>query len=190
MRNEAQGFFRARIARALGAQAVRRLARREDGAAAVEFGMVAAPFVALLFAILETALVFFGGQVLETATQDASRLIMTGQAQRQGFDRNRFKTEICARILGIFDCQNGVQVDVRRYQAFVNANLDRPVDANGNLDTSGFTYQPGQAGDIVVVRVVYEWPVIVRNFGLDLADMPNGKRLMMSTASFRNEPFN
>ena len=54
------------------------------GAAAVEFALVAPPFLALLFAILELALVFFASQALETVTQDSSRLIMTGQAQTAG----------------------------------------------------------------------------------------------------------
>ena len=46
---------------------LRRFARRQDGAAAVEFAFIAAPFLALLFAILETSLVFFAGQTLEAA---------------------------------------------------------------------------------------------------------------------------
>ena len=48
-----------------------RFARRQDGGAAVEFGLVAAPFLALLFAIMETAIVFFAGQALETAAADS-----------------------------------------------------------------------------------------------------------------------
>ena len=57
-----------------------RFVRRDDGATVIEFAIVIMPFLALLFAILETALVFFAGQVLETAVTDASRLVMTGQA--------------------------------------------------------------------------------------------------------------
>ena len=49
---------------------VRRFVRQQDGSAAVEFGMVAVPFLGLTFAILETALVFFAGQTLETAVTD------------------------------------------------------------------------------------------------------------------------
>src|SRR5215831_11305299 len=82
----------------LAARAVRRLAERNDGATAVDFALVAAPFLALLFAIMETGLVFFAGQTLETTAADASRLIMTGQAQNQNFDQNAFKTAVCARI--------------------------------------------------------------------------------------------
>src|ERR1700687_1379750 len=72
-----------------------RLLRREDGAAAVEFALVAAPFLALLFAIMETALVFFAGQYLETVVTDTSRLIMTGQAQTQGLTQSQFLTQVC-----------------------------------------------------------------------------------------------
>ena len=86
--------------RALGSSTVRRLLRQEDGAAAIEFGIVAAPFLALVFAIMETALVFFAGQTLETAAADSARLIMTGQAQNAGFDQAKFKDAVCARIYG------------------------------------------------------------------------------------------
>ncbi len=65
---------------------VRRFARNKQGTTAVEFGLVAAPFLALLFAIIETAVVFFAGQTLETAVADTARLIMTGQAQAQAFN--------------------------------------------------------------------------------------------------------
>ena len=61
--------------------ALRRLRRDRQGSAAVEFALVAPMFFGLLFAIIETAMVFFAGQVLETVTQDSARTIMTGQAQ-------------------------------------------------------------------------------------------------------------
>jgi Flp pilus assembly protein TadG len=74
----------ARVYRLLPARAAYRFARHQDGAAAVEFALIAVSFLALLFAILETALVFFAGQTLESAASDAGRLIMTGQAQTAG----------------------------------------------------------------------------------------------------------
>ena len=81
--------------------------RQQQGSAAIEFGLVAATFLALVFAILETAIVFFAGQALETAAADSARLIMTGQAQTQNLDASRFKNAVCAKIYGLFDCQNG-----------------------------------------------------------------------------------
>jgi Flp pilus assembly protein TadG len=168
----------------------RRLLRQQDGAAAVEFAMVAAPFLAMVFAIIETAVVFFAGQTLETAASDSARLIMTGQAQTQGFDQAAFKNAVCAKIYGLFNCQAGLSIDVKTYTSFATINNSQlPLDANGNLQTQNFGYQPGGPGDIVVVRLLYQWPVYVSLLGLNLSDMSGGKRLLMSTVAFRNEPY-
>lgn len=176
------------VKRLPGMAAFRRLLRREDGSVAVEFGMVALPFFALLFACIETALVFFAGQTLETAVADSARLIMTRQAQTQNFDYNAFKQQICARIYALFDCSNGIQLDVRIATDFSSADLSKPLDANGNLTITP-TFNPGGPGQIVIVRVVYQWPVWVQFFGLSLSDISGGNtKLLMSTVVFRNEP--
>lgn len=177
-----------RFARAVLPRIVQRFLRRKDGAAAIEFAMVAAPFLALIFAILETAIVFFAGQTLETAAADSARLIMTGQAQKSGLSQAQFKTEVCKRIFGLFDCEGGVQVDVRTYAAFSAINSSKPIDANGNLTVTP-TYAPGGPGDIVVVRLLYQWPVYVSLLGLNLSDIADNKRLIMATSAFRNEPY-
>jgi Flp pilus assembly protein TadG len=169
--------------------AVRRFVCAQDGAAAVEFSLVAAPFLALMFAIMETALVFFAGQTLETAVADSARLIMTGQAQSQSFTAAQFKTQVCAKIGGLFDCAGGLQVDVKTYSSFGSVDNSPPLDANGNLKTSSFGYSPGGPGDIVVVRLMYQWPVYASLLGFNLGDMAGNKRLIMATAAFRNEPY-
>jgi len=180
--------FAARARRLLGLKVVRRLTRQEDGAAAVEFAMVAAPFLALVFAIMETAMVFFAGQVLETAAADSARLIMTGQAQNQSLDQAAFKDAVCSRIYGLFNCTGGIYIDVKTYTSFATVDTTPPIDQNGEL-INNFIYQPGQPGDIVVVRLFYQWPVYVPLLGFNLADMAGGKRLMAATVAFRNEPY-
>jgi Flp pilus assembly protein TadG len=176
--------------RLFGINTVRRFAHREDGAAAIEFGMVAAPFLALMFAIMETALVFFAGQTLETAVADSARLIMTGQAQSQSFDAAQFKTSVCSKVGGLFNCAGGLYVDVKTYSSFGSVDNSSPVDANGNLKTGSFGYTPGGPGDIVVVRLMYQWPVYASLLGFNLGNLAGNKRLLMATASFRNEPYN
>jgi len=166
-----------------------RMLRRQDGAAAIEFGLVAAPFLAMIFALLETSLVFFAGQTLETAAADSARLIMTGQAQTGGYDQAKFKEAVCARITGLFDCAGGLHIDVKNYTDFASADTSKPIDASGNLQTGSFNYQPGGPGDIVVVRLMYEWPVYVSLLGFNLSDLTGGKRLLMATVAFRNEPY-
>ena len=58
--------FMTKLGRLLPSRLARRFVRQQDGAAAVEFALVAAPFLALTFAILETAFVFFAQQTLDT----------------------------------------------------------------------------------------------------------------------------
>jgi Flp pilus assembly protein TadG len=168
--------------------ALGRLLRQQDGAAAVEFGMVAAPFLALLFAIMETALTFFAGQTLETALADSSRLIMTGQAQSQSLTQATFKDAVCAKVKGLFDCQNGIYVDVRTFTNFGSVTMPSPLDADGKFVNST-QYNPGGPGDIVVVRLFYQWPVYVSLLGFTMQNMAGGKRLLVATAAFRNEPY-
>jgi Flp pilus assembly protein TadG len=175
-------------ARLLRIKTVRRFARGDDGIAAVEFGIVAAPFLALMFAIMETAIVFFASQTLETAVADSARLIMTGQAQQSSFTQQQFKNAVCAKILGLFDCANGIKIDVKTYTSFSSISSAKPIDATGKLLTN-FGYTPGNPGDIVVVRLMYEWPIYVSLLGFNLADMSSGKRLIIATAAFRNEPY-
>ena len=175
-------------AKLLRIRTVRRFARGNDGIAAVEFGMVAAPFLALMFAIMETAIVFFASQTLETAVADSSRLIMTGQAQTANFTETQFKQAVCAKILGLFDCANGIKIDVKKFSGFSSIDNSKPIDANGNLLTN-FGFDPGKQGDIVVVRLMYEWPIYVSLLGFSLSDLSGGKRLIMATAAFRNEPY-
>lgn len=170
-----------------------RFIRRKDGATAVEFSLLALPFLALTFAIMETALVFFAGQVLETAAADAARLVMTGRAQQQNMTQAAFKQYVCdrANTYGLFDCEvngqgGGIQVDVQTYSSFANADMSRPVNPDGTLKAP--LYQPGGPGDVVVVRFIYQWPIYVPLMGLNLADMGN-KRLLVATAAFRNEPY-
>jgi hypothetical protein len=79
-------------------------------------------------------------------------------------------------------------VDVRTYSGFSSINNAKPIDANGNLSVTP-TYTPGGPGDIVVVRLLYQWPVYVSLLGLNFSDMAGGKRLIMATAAFRNEPY-
>ena len=162
--------------------------RQQKGAAAVEFGLIAAPFLALVFAIIETAIIFFAGQALETAVSDSARLILTGQAQTQGFDATAFKNAVCSKIYGLFNCQNGVYVDVRQFSSFSNVTMPSPVNSTGNFQNN-FSYQPGGPGDIVVVRLFYQYPVYVSLLGFNLSNVNGGYRLLAATAAFRNEPY-
>jgi Flp pilus assembly protein TadG len=168
----------------------RRFRRDASGTSAIEFSIVALPFLVLLFAIIETSLVFFSGQILETAVSDSARLILTGQAQGGGLNQTTFKNAVCARITGMLDCANGVYVDVRTFSTFGSITFNNlPFDAEGKPKPADFTYQPGGAGEIVVVRLFYQFPLSVPNLIPSLVNMYGNKHLLIATAAFRNEPF-
>jgi Flp pilus assembly protein TadG len=173
------------------AGSTRRFLRRQDGAAAVEFGMVALPFFGLLFAILETALVFFAGQSLEAAVAEAARQVMTGQVQNAGYSQADYKKNVvCAYLasgVSMFDCTNGIYVSVQTYTTFGAATTSAPI-TNGKLDTTNLPYKTGGPGDIVVVQLYYQWPIIVSLLGNDLSNL-GANRLLVATSVFRNEPY-
>jgi len=166
-----------------------RFRRNRGGSTVVEFALVAPMFFALLFAIMETALMFFASQVLETAVQDSARLIMTGQAQTAAYTQAQFKTAVCSRITTMFDCAGGIYIDVQNYPSFSSVNVANPIDASKNF-TNPNNYSPGGPGDIVMVRLFYKWPILVTKFGYDILNLSGSQRLLVATAAFQNEPYN
>lgn len=165
---------------------VRRFRRNRRGSAAVEFALVAPLFFALLFAILETAIMFFANQALESMAQNSARTVLTGQAQGAGWDAAAFKNNVCNAATPIFGCAN-VFVDVQSYPAFTSINIGSPTDPNGNFVP--MKYIPGGPGDIVVVRFFYKWQLFVTGLGYNISNLPGGKRLLAATVAFRNEPY-
>jgi Flp pilus assembly protein TadG len=170
------------------ARLLRRFRRNRSGATALEFAIVAPVFLVLLFAILETALMFFASQVLETVTQEAARMILTGQAQNANYTQQNFKTYVCNQIPALFNCNN-IAVDVQSYNSFSQITFPNQIDANGNFDGSNLGYNPGGAGCTVVVRVFYPWQLFVTGLGYNIANMSSNQRLLIASAAFKNEPF-
>jgi Flp pilus assembly protein TadG len=159
-------------------------------AAAVEFALVAAPLIALILASLQIAIIFFFDQTLQTASQSAARQLMTGVAQNASYTPAQFKAAVCANAPSPFQCGN-VMVDVQSGNSFSNidtAPITLTYDSHGVVSNT-WSYSPGNPGDIVIVRVMYNWPVIGGPLALNLANQPNGNRLLMATVVFKNEPY-
>jgi Flp pilus assembly protein TadG len=183
---------------------LRRFCRNHNASTAVEFALIAPVFFGLLFAIIETAIMFFASQVLETVTQDSARVLMTGQAQTGQVpttcksptsgapapcNQSTFKAYVCSQIPALFDC-NGIYVDVENYPAgFAGITINSQIDASGNF-IDNMQYSPGSACSTVVVRLFYQWPLFVTGLGYNIANLTGSKRLLSATAAFRNEPYN
>jgi Flp pilus assembly protein TadG len=157
------------------------------GGVAIEFAIVSIPFFLLIFAILETALVFFMGQLLDTAVSHAARQIRTGQANVQAWNLESFRAAVCDQTLGLFSCPD-IYLRVEVFPNFGDIAFSAPLDEEDEFEDDG-SFSTSAPSDIVVVTAYYQWPVIVDFFGHSMATLANGRRLMTATSIFQNEPF-
>ena len=168
---------------------LRRFGRSRRASAAVQFAFIAPLFFGLLFAIIETALMFFAGQVLETMTQDAARSVLTGQAQKASYGSwtNFRDSVVCKTPPVLFTCSS-IYVDVQSYSSFQTVSISSQIDGTKSF-VNNMQYNPGGSGSIVVVRLFYQWPTFVTGLGFNLSNLSNGTVLLSATAAFKNEPY-
>jgi Flp pilus assembly protein TadG len=178
----------------------RRFRRHNTGSSAVEFAMVIGPFVGLLFAIMEVALVYSAEFFINNGAMKAGRLIRIGTAQTQHMSGPDFKKAVCADLPAFMDCMNKVVVDVRSFNSFEAAaqNLPNPLNPNGSLSNSFSQYKPGGPAQVVIVSLFYDWQLFAKlpglgdftgKLGLSLGNMPDGSRLISVSTAFRSETY-
>lgn len=165
------------------------------GATAVEFALIATPFFAIIAALIQVFLLFFAQSLLENAVRASARQILTGQVQTQDASLSQaaaiaaFHQTVCNNAAALFTC-TGLMVDVQVANNWSSANTGMPVltyDSNGNVNNT-WQFNPGNAGDIVVIRVMYLWPVFFGPIAFNMANQANGSREIMASAAFQNEP--
>ena len=161
-----------------------------SGAAAVEFALIATPLVAVILALLQFAAVFFFDQALQTVAMTSARQLMTGSAQLSSLNQSQFKTVVCNNAPSVFQCSN-IMVDVQSSPVFSSVKTSAiTLNYNGSgVVTNSWNYNPGSPGDVVIIRVMYNWPVLGGFMGFGLANQPNNNHLLVATAVFKNEPY-
>ena len=162
----------------------------ERGAAIIEFAMIAPALLALILAVLQISLIFFAQQTLESAAEVTARNLVTGDAQTKNLSKTAFKAVAC-KTLPVFMSCGSLIVDVQTANDFGDVDTGMPdltYDSKGNLSNSGL-YATGDAGDIVVMRLMYPFPVVSAPFGFNMANMSGSKRLLLATSVFKTEPY-
>jgi len=160
------------------------------GAAIVEFAFIAAPLFAALIAICQIGVVFLAQQELESAVEKSARTLLTGEVQQNGLNQTQFSAKVCGGLTALFTCSQ-VMIDLQTVSAFASVDTSAPAltyDSSGNV-TNSWKFQTGGVGSILVLRVIYQFPVVGGPLGFNLANLPNGKRLLMATAVFQVEPY-
>jgi len=169
---------------------VARFGAARNGATAVEFALVAPAFLAMVIAILETTLFLFAQATLQNAATQAGRLFMTGQAQNASTTQAQFATDVCPMVQALFNC-NDLMINVQAYSDFSSASASAPTltyNAQGQV-TNTWTYVPGTPGQVMVVQLIYQWPIVSGPFGNVLNSLGNGTTEMMGVTAFRVEPY-
>lgn len=182
----AYSFLLARAHRRL-TRFARRFSRADGGATAIEFALVAIPFLMLIFAMIELGLVFLVSLLLENAIIDVGRTIRTGEVQTTGGTAASFKTAVCNKIgpIGSLSCDSALQLDVRTYSDYATSNTT--AGATSTVPSS-MQFTPGTAGSIVLIRAYYTWPLITPLLQTGLQNS-SGRRIIYAATAFTNEPY-
>ena len=177
------------------------------GVVALEFAFLALPFLFMILALLELALVFLVSAALDTAMERAARTVRTGGLQTdpafagltgtalEDAQETAFETVVC-REMGwlVTGCRNALYVDVRTFADWAATNTCDPIQpgtggAGPTFDEDAILFRTGGPRDIVLVRGYYRWPLITPMVSQALVDLQGGVKLITSTQTFRNEPY-
>lgn len=175
--------------------------RNARGAAAVEFALVALPFISLIAAIVQNCLVVWTAQTLDESLQKAVRTLYTGGfqtangSQTNATNLTKLKESICgtsaARVVQVFSCSN-LKLDVFVSPNFAGAASLVPVALNSQTRTwatnFGTRYSCAPPGSIAVVTAAIKYPVFFSFLNVGTPTFSDGSRLIQSTAVFRAEP--
>ena len=174
-----------------------RFARSRDGAAAIEFALLAIPYFLIVFAIIETFIAFTGEQLVSNAVDTLSRQMRTGQITAANTTKKAFRDKFCDEVSILIRCSaedsSKLILDVRSFSTFEHIPNDIPRKG-GALDAAD-TFAPGGPTSINMMRAYYKWSVVtdlVRPYisGLRPADGSLPKEfLIVATASFRTEDY-
>ncbi|MBU1377942.1 MAG: pilus assembly protein [Alphaproteobacteria bacterium] len=156
--------------------------RDENGAAAIEFALVAPVLFFALLSLFEIGALGMMTSGLDNAVIDASRRIRTGRSDA-ATTASTFEQQICDRMGGaVTSCRDRLVVSVQKYSAFASASAAATSQPAGQFDK-------GRASDIILVKANYKWPLMSpflataygRNGPMDIT--------IASRVAFKNEPF-
>ena len=167
------------------------LRRDERAATAVEFAILSVPLFALILGSLQLSMIFYVGQLLQTAAVSASRELMTGADQQASppLTAAQYQADVCSFAPIVFTCNN-IVVDVESASSYSTLNTAPiTITYNSSGQPNQGAYSPGTPGQITIVRVMYSWPVIASPLFPGLANQSNGNHLLVGTSVFKTEPY-
>lgn len=158
-----------------GARVLARLWRRDDAAAAIEFGLLGSTFLLLACMIFELGLILFTQAVMDNALRDASRQIMTGQITTS----SAFVSKVCGEVSNLItNCSSG------GLKYYVQANsLFSGMTVQTTFSSNSFSAGTSTNNDILA-QIAYQRSTIIPWAATYL----HSNNLIVSTVAFQNEP--
>jgi Flp pilus assembly protein TadG len=164
--------------------------RSRKGSAAIEFAFIAPVLFVLIMGVIEVGIIFFAQFLLQSATDDAARLIRTGQVASSSMTQTEFRQYICDKVSALMSCDSNLLIDVESYSTFASTSYTSALNSDGTLDTDALNnYSIGDVCSVVLVRTFYTWSVATPLLTTFLVNMANDMHLLSSAAAFRNEPY-
>jgi Flp pilus assembly protein TadG len=181
---------------------VKQFGRDERGTTAVEFGIIALPFTALLVGMMMVCVYYFKVLEVENAVYQSARDLRVGNLQ-QGLGaynglsgdqlKDAFKQAMCNRMANPGDCFTNMRVMVQARSDFSSLSEPSCTDGGGNLisnATANGNFNAGGASSVVVVTGCYQWDFGGKMPFLDGGSLANGAYLIQSSYAARTEPYN
>ncbi len=170
--------------------------RDDRGTTALEFALVATPFLMFVFGFIACALYFFVMSSLEKGMDQTSRLVRTGQAVTSKMTVDQFKQGICTAAGGWIDCTK-LQIWAQHWSDWSDPGLapHRCVDTNNTLmqntvnGSDLIATQTGTASDVVIVTTCYQWDFASKLPFMHLGNIQSGAMIMQTSTAFRTEPY-
>ncbi len=147
------------------------------------------------FAVLEIAALALAQIALENGVSHVSRQMRTGQVRAGTLEPDTLRGLLCARVAVLVECSERLVLDIQRFRAFSGDVPPRPGDgmARAPAASSGSglidlrpVFEPGAPGDLVIVRVSYQWPLTTPLIGRLFAD--GGGHIIEAAYAFHNTP--
>ncbi len=145
-----------------------RLRADGGGTTAVEFAIVAMPFLMLLLFVFEMSYDLFSQAVLDNALQLAARQLQTGNAQNVKNGNDFIVKYLCPDLNGLLMCSN-VYVEVQQIapsptQDYWDYTTGSAPVSGGKLDLSGYatgSFCNSGPSQLLLVSAVYVGPSFV-----------------------------
>lgn len=184
---------------------LKRLYRSKDGAAAIEFALLAIPYFLIVFAIIETFVAYTAEQLVANAVDTMGRQLRTGNITYKHTTTTNDKTEVefrrlfCGEISILIQCgeaeinkANKLYLDAKQYTNFSDMPTTIPM-ANGDLNTTGMSFAPGGPGTRNMLRAYYKWDIVtdlLRPYISNIRPTSGSNYfLIVETSAFKNEDY-